>query len=53
VASQYGLELVLLTTPTTPQARMQKIAESSQGFVYLVSLTGAFWGGGAQQLKYH
>ncbi|EFN57960.1 hypothetical protein CHLNCDRAFT_48138 [Chlorella variabilis] len=40
VASQHGLELVLLTTPTTPQPRMRAIAESSQGFVYLVSLTG-------------
>ena len=43
VASQHGLELVLLTTPTTPQPRMRAIAESSQGFVYLVSLTGAVW----------
>ena len=41
VASSHGLELVLLTTPTTPQPRMRAIAESSQGFVYLVSLTGA------------
>jgi tryptophan synthase alpha chain len=41
VASTHGLELVLLTTPTTPQERMQRIAQSSQGFVYLVSLTGA------------
>lgn len=40
VASQHGLELVLLTTPTTPAQRMKKIAETSQGFVYLVSLTG-------------
>ena len=37
----HGLELVLLTTPTTPQERMKRIAQSSQGFVYLVSLTGA------------
>ncbi len=35
-----GLELVLLTTPTTPQARMSDIARLSQGFVYLVSVTG-------------
>ena len=40
VAAAHGLELVLLTTPTTPQARMQRIALASQGFVYLVSLTG-------------
>ncbi|BFI23555.1 tryptophan synthase alpha chain [Marchantia polymorpha subsp. ruderalis] len=35
-----GLELVLLTTPTTPKERMHAITEVSQGFVYLVSLTG-------------
>eukprot|EP00882_Tetradesmus_deserticola_P025450 GHRQ01027955.1.p3 GENE.GHRQ01027955.1~~GHRQ01027955.1.p3 ORF type:complete len:184 (+),score=99.01 GHRQ01027955.1:1052-1603(+) len=35
-----GLELVLLTTPTTPKARMAEIARASQGFVYLVSVTG-------------
>jgi len=35
-----GLELVLLCTPTTPQARMADIAKASQGFVYLVSVTG-------------
>lgn len=36
-----GLELVLLATPTTPKARMADIARASQGFVYLVSVTGA------------
>lgn len=41
VAEAAGLELVLLTTPTTPQERMRRIAQSSQGFVYLVSVTGA------------
>eukprot|EP00877_Chromochloris_zofingiensis_P001086 jgi/Chrzof1/10979/Cz05g19120.t1 len=35
-----GLELVLLTTPTTPKQRMAEIAKASQGFVYLVSVTG-------------
>ena len=35
-----GLELTLLVTPTTPQDRMKRIAEASEGFVYLVSLTG-------------
>lgn len=35
-----GLELVLLTTPTTPPARMAAIAAASEGFVYLVSVTG-------------
>lgn len=40
VAAVHGIELVLLTTPTTPQERMHRIALSSQGFVYLVSVTG-------------
>ncbi len=40
VATAAGLELVLLTTPTTPIERMEAIAKVSQGFVYLVSVTG-------------
>ena len=40
VATSYGLDLVLLATPTTPAARMAKIADATQGFVYLVSVTG-------------
>ena len=40
VAVENGLELVLLTTPTTPASRQQAIAKTSQGFVYLVSVTG-------------
>lgn len=40
ICTKNGLELVLLTTPTTPQARMSTIAKASQGFVYLVSVTG-------------
>ena len=35
-----GIELVLLATPTTPVERMKMIAEQSEGFVYLVSVTG-------------
>lgn len=35
-----GVELVLLATPTTPKSRMAEIARASQGFVYLVSVTG-------------
>jgi tryptophan synthase alpha chain len=40
VATAAGIELVLLATPTTPPGRMERIAASSQGFVYLVSVTG-------------
>lgn len=32
--------LVHLVTPTTPQERMLRIAESSSGFIYFVSVTG-------------
>eukprot|EP00884_Botryococcus_braunii_P000527 jgi/Botrbrau1/10475/Bobra.0133s0081.1 len=40
VANAAGLELVLLTTPTTPPARMAEIAKATQGFLYLVSVAG-------------
>lgn len=40
-AAKAGLELVLLTTPTTPRERVVQIAKASQGFVYLVSVTGS------------
>lgn len=30
---------VLLTTPTTPNERMEKIAQASEGFIYLVSFS--------------
>uniref|UniRef100_A0A0D3FQ67 Uncharacterized protein n=1 Tax=Oryza barthii TaxID=65489 RepID=A0A0D3FQ67_9ORYZ len=35
-----NLELVLLTTPTTPPDRMKAITAASGGFVYLVSVNG-------------
>ena len=38
--NKHGIELVLLATPTTPVERMSAIAKASQGFVYLVSVTG-------------
>nr|ACJ02770.1 indole-3-glycerol phosphate lyase IGL1vs1 [Consolida orientalis] len=34
------IELILLTTPTTPTDRMKAIVEASEGFVYLVSSIG-------------
>ncbi|KAM1346550.1 hypothetical protein ACFX13_036589 [Malus domestica] len=39
-AVKNNIELVLLTTPTTPIDRMKAIAEASEGFLYLVSSIG-------------
>ncbi|XP_065861041.1 tryptophan synthase alpha chain [Euphorbia lathyris] len=39
-ALKKNIELVLLTTPTTPKERMKAIVEASEGFVYLVSSIG-------------
>ncbi len=39
-AAEIGIEVTLLVAPTTPQERMAKIANHSQGFIYLVSTTG-------------
>ena len=40
IAEREGLDLVLLVAPTTPTERMGRIAQSSRGFTYLVSVTG-------------
>lgn len=39
-AIMHNIELVLLTTPTTPTERMKEITKASEGFVYLVSAVG-------------
>jgi tryptophan synthase alpha chain len=39
-ASQKGLATVFLASPNTSYARLEKIAESSTGFMYLVSVFG-------------
>ena len=39
-AKALGLELVLLVAPTSSSERMAAIAQQSQGFIYLVSVTG-------------
>lgn len=39
-AAKHNIELVLLTTPTTPTKRMRAIVKASEGFVYLVSSIG-------------
>lgn len=40
VANNYGISVVLLVAPTTPKDRIRAIAAQSQGFIYLVSVTG-------------
>lgn len=39
-AAEIGIEVVLLVAPTTPKERIEAIAQQSQGFIYLVSVTG-------------
>jgi tryptophan synthase alpha chain len=39
-AKAVGVEVILLVAPTTPKERIAAIAEHSQGFIYLVSVTG-------------
>jgi tryptophan synthase alpha chain len=39
-ASKFGIEVVLLVAPTSSQERIEAIAKKSQGFIYLVSVTG-------------
>jgi len=39
-ASEIGIDLTLLVAPTSPVERIEAIARASQGFIYLVSVTG-------------
>lgn len=39
-ATEIGVEVILLVAPTSPKARIEAIARKSQGFIYLVSVTG-------------
>ena len=39
-AAKRGIDLVLLVAPTSPAERIEAIALKSQGFIYLVSVTG-------------
>jgi tryptophan synthase alpha chain len=39
-AAEIGIEVILLVAPTSSQERMSEIAAKSQGFIYLVSVTG-------------
>lgn len=40
LATKYGIEVILLVVPTSSVERIEAIARQSQGFVYLVSVTG-------------
>ncbi|NDJ20701.1 tryptophan synthase subunit alpha [Nostoc sp. B(2019)] len=39
-AAAFGIEVILLVAPTSSQDRIEAIARQSQGFIYLVSVTG-------------
>lgn len=39
-AGQANIEIILLVAPTSPKERIAAIAQQSQGFIYLVSVTG-------------
>jgi len=39
-ARQTGVHLIYLAAPTTPKARLSRIARASRGFLYAVSVTG-------------
>lgn len=39
-AAEIGIEVILLVAPTSPPERIAAIAKQSQGFIYLVSVTG-------------
>ncbi|NMG19990.1 tryptophan synthase subunit alpha [Brasilonema bromeliae] len=38
--TEFGIEVILLVAPTSSQERIEAIAKYSQGFIYLVSVTG-------------
>ncbi|MUG99907.1 tryptophan synthase subunit alpha [Scytonema sp. UIC 10036] len=40
IASEIGIDVILLVAPTSSSERIEAIAHSSQGFIYLVSVTG-------------
>jgi tryptophan synthase alpha chain len=40
IAWRQGLDTVFLASPTSPEARLRRVAEASRGFVYAISRTG-------------
>lgn len=43
----FGLALVQLVTPATPEARLRRLAQASRGFLYAVTVTGTTGGASA------
>jgi len=44
---KHGLALVQLVTPVTPEPRLKKLCQASQGFVYAITITGITGGDAA------
>lgn len=44
VLEAHGLGLVQLVTPATPEARLERLAKASRGFLYAVTVTGVTGG---------
>ncbi|WP_456472645.1 tryptophan synthase subunit alpha [Methanocaldococcus sp.] len=40
LCKKYGINLIFLIAPTTPDERIKKIVEKASGFIYVVSTTG-------------
>jgi tryptophan synthase alpha chain len=45
VLGVHGIGQIQLVTPATPDARLQKLADASRGFLYAVTITGITGGG--------
>lgn len=55
VARQYGIQVIMLITPETSEARIRSIDEHTDGFIYMVSsaaTTGSQQDFGARKLEY-
>jgi tryptophan synthase alpha chain len=55
IVERYGLHLILLITPETPEERIRRLDEASGGFLYMVSsaaTTGAQTAFGSDRLDY-
>lgn len=52
-AASFGIAVILLVAPTSSQDRIEAIAQKSQGFIYLVSVTGVTGMRSALQERVH